>query len=936
MSRPLSSRRWRLVAAAPAVGLIVAGAVTGGGAATSAAAAPMVTDLPDSQQTYINYVAPKFDRTTGHGKNTLGKARAGRKDALTLAKEVDRKYAGGNPKAARQLAKLEQQAIKGKTSPRQLKHARGTQTAELLTILVEFNPTANDDFSNVMVPKTVFGDRTCVAGTTQNGPLHNNIANPADAPFPDNNTFWVPDFSPAHYNQMLYPSQGITDPVRPDLNGGKGIDISGLTMRNHYLEMSKGAYTVSGSATPWVKVAHSEAWYGSDRCTKDEHGDWVAGPPQRQVGHPSNPAGPGQLAIDAVTALMEQNPDFPLADYDVEDQFDRDGDGNVFEKDGYIDHVVLVHAGEDKSGGGGDQGVYAIWAHSSNVVNGAPIGNTGVRLDNYIVQPEDSGVGVFSHEYGHDLGLPDLYDTSGAGDSDIEFWDLMSSGSHSGQVFQTMPTHMGIWDKWILGWAEPEVMAPGAKSRTVLLGQAAKTPVGTKDGVQILLPQKKISLAVPHSGANMWWSNNDQDWADVRLTRDVPVPAGATDARFWMWNDFTIEKDWDFGFVEISTDGGTTWNEQVVRNEAGAVVTTPADYGDPNGRMHDYGGKKFGLTGTTGGWRHDYVDLTPYAGSTIKLRLRYATDEAFVERGWFADDFSVTNGGATVWSDDAEANNGWTNEVTSFTTTTGAGWKLDGGTSFRNQYYMVEWRNLDGFDRGLQYGYDSTYTPDNAGGAWKVSKVSYNAPGMLVWYRDTTYANDNHVTASTFDLPSTGSKGGLLLVDSHFDPLRHTGAAAAKYDEDTDENENFPVRMETADVAFTTWGTSTIKDCFTVASPTDEYCTAYGNQGGVRKFTDAKGWYPGIEFDGKNIYLRDTDASVVVPSRDNQQYTTRVVHPDGSPAEEVYGAKLLNGLIVLGTGNPGDEGKDYGVSVELVKAKDDNRVAQVVVTPATP
>ena len=53
-------------------------------------------------------------------------------------------------------------------------------------------------------------------------------------------------------------------------------------------------------------------------------------------------------------------------------------------------------------------------------------------MSNYIVQPEDSGVGVFAHEYGHDLGLPDLYDTSGDGDSDVDFWDLMASGSHCG------------------------------------------------------------------------------------------------------------------------------------------------------------------------------------------------------------------------------------------------------------------------------------------------------------------------------------------------------------------------------------------------------------------------------------------------------------------------------------------------------------------------
>ena len=141
---------------------------------------------------------------------------------------------------------------------------------------------------------------------------------------------------------------------------------------------------------------------------------------QDQQGHPDNPLGPGQLPIDAVAAVAAQNPDFPWADYDIEDQGDRDGDGDVHEPDGVIDHVVLVHAGADKSGGGGDEGTYAIWAHSSAVAGGATIPGTDLKISNYIVQPEDSGVGVFAHEYGHDLGLPDLYDTSNNGDSAVD------------------------------------------------------------------------------------------------------------------------------------------------------------------------------------------------------------------------------------------------------------------------------------------------------------------------------------------------------------------------------------------------------------------------------------------------------------------------------------------------------------------------------------
>jgi immune inhibitor A len=936
--------RHRGLALLPIAALLAAsGLLTTAPAATPAIArgappsAAVAVASIESEQPWINTVAPKFD---DQRDERVPATRAGaKKSALDEAWDHEKTYTGGNPQAARQLASIEQKAIKAHKNPRQIKQAKSTQTAKLLTILVEFNPNANDDFSGVQVPASVFGDRTCQAGGTQSGPLHNNIPNPADAPAPDNNSFWVDDFSPEHFDQMLYTSEGITERVRPDLtgpDGQAGIDISGFTMRNHYLEMSKGAYTVDGAATPWVEVPHSEAWYGADRCAPDENGDLVAGPPQRMVGHPDNPNGPGQLAVDAANALIEQHPDFPLADYDIEDQFDRDGDGNFFEPDGYVDHVVLVHAGEDRSGGGGAQGVYAIWAHSSTVVDGAPIGDTGVRLANYIVQPEDSGVGVFSHEYGHDLGLPDLYDTSGAGDSDIEFWDLMSSGSHSGPIFQSMPTHMGLWDKWVLGWADPEIIEPGANARTVQIGQTSRTPKGTKDGVRVSLPDKVITLATPHSGTSMWWSNNDQDWADVRLARTVDVPAGAADARFWMWNDFTIEEDWDFGFVEVSTDGGATWSEQKVFDEAGTEVSTPDGYADPNGRMVDFGNKKYGLTGDTGGWRHDYIDLTPFAGQTVQVRLRYATDEAFVERGWFVDDLAVTSDGVDLFTDDAEANNGWATDVSSFTTTTGEGWRLDSGTATAAHYYLAEWRNLDGFDAGLSYGYDSTYTPQAEGESWRVERVKYNAPGLLVWYRDTAYGNDNHVTSDTFDAPSIGSKGGLLLVDSHFDPMRHTGAAADAYEEDDAGLENFPVRMNTSDVAFTLWGTNPARDCFTVDNvPTDVFCTEYGNRGAVSAFTDAKGWYPGVEVIDGGLFFRDIDGSTVIPSRGNAHYSTRIVDSAGNPLTGLYGIDLGGGHVT-GSGNPGDEGKQLGVSFSIVKAAKDNTYATVRVTPATP
>ncbi|KKK03065.1 immune inhibitor A domain-containing protein [Micromonospora sp. HK10] len=921
-----SGSRRRLLVALPAIALAAASlTVTGSAAAQESGFSRTI----GADEYYINYAEPQVQPDTA-GKEVKGKDGI-YTSPVDKARAYDRKFAGGNPVAARELAKLEAKSIKTGKSPRKIKKAKSTQTAKLLTLLVEFNDKANDDFTNVYVPKTVFEDRSCVLGTVQNGPKHNNIPNPASLPHKDNNSMWVPDFSPEHFDKMLYSKKGITERIRTDLKGpdGKpGIDISGRTMHNMYLEMSKGAYTVDGQASPWITVPHSEAWYAASRCFQNEDGTWTAGREQSMNGHPDNPQGAGRLATDAVATLAKMDPNFPWADYDIEDQGDADGDGNYNEPDGVIDHLVLVHAGEDKSGGGGAQGSYSIWAHSSTVTGGYTVPGTNIKVSNYIVQPEDSGVGVFAHEYGHDLGLPDLYDTSGAADSDVDFWDLMASGSHSGEVFQALPTHMGIWDKWVLGWAEPLEINPGDDARAVQLGQTSNTPVGTKDGIKVNLPDKVITLAQPHSGANMWYSGADQGWADVKLSRTVTVP-NAADAKFWMWNNYVIEADWDYGFLEVSTDGGNTWTEQKVYDASGKLVSTNDGYADPNGRMVDFGGKKYGLTGSTNGWRHDYVDLSGFAGQTVQLRLRYATDEAFQERGWFADDFSVTGGGATTWSDDVEGGaNGWSQVLGTFTDTTGAGWHTDSGTQVKSHYYLAEWRNFDGFDNGLKYTYDTTYSRD----AWKVEKVAYNAPGMLVWYRDTTLGDVNHTTAQLTSLPSYGAKGGLLIVDSHNDPLRRQGEAAVK---DPSLQDNLPSRPQSSNAAFGLQKTYPFNECLEAADePYSEYCTAFGTQGPVSAFSDAKGWYPGLEIRGSSLYYRDADASVVVPSRQNAPYTTRITNPDGTPATSLYGTPV--GATVLGTGNPGDAGVAYGVSITIKRAAKDNSYATVYVTSARP
>ncbi len=251
---------------------------------------------------------------------------------------------------------------------------------------------------------------------------------------------------------------------------------------------------------------------------------------------------------------------------------------------------------------------------------------------------------------------------------------------------------------------------------------------------------------------------------------------------------------------------------------------------DPNGNLAGtFGGLENGLTGDSGGYRHDYVDLTPYAGSTIQLRLRYLTDPAFEERGWFADDFSVTADGTRSSADDVEGGlNGWTAEDGSLAGTTGAGWVQTSGAFDYEQYYIAEWRNFDGYDKGLKTPYTTVY---QVGDEWKVKRTPYNAPGLLIWQRDASNSF-NDISNNLFDPPSIGSKGTVLLVDAHYEPARLSGKAAEANPSGLD---NLASRQQANDVAFGKVGRYPFTYCYPDSSndPYGTYCNRFGKRAPV-------------------------------------------------------------------------------------------------------
>jgi immune inhibitor A len=306
---------------------------------------------------------------------------------------------------------------------------------------------------------------------------------------------------------IKYPDEANTFPAS-DFNAlvnGPTFDLGSLSA--YYSEISYGAFTVSGTVVGFYTSAQNRDYYGY-----------------------SNGMGrAATLAREAVLAAQAAGVNF--APYDNN-------------SDGFVDGLFIVHVGPGAEAGSNNY----PWSHSGNLYN--PVSASGKIISAYTMEPEmvwtgvRATIGVYAHEYGHAIGLPDLYDTDYSSDG-IGDWCLMSGGSWNGPGRNGQsPAHMSAWCKMRMGWLPVDQLQYNSLGHPIDQAETNKSCFKLRSTVmpsaQYFLVENRqrtgFDTYLPGCGVAIWHiddtqTNNSNDthrWVDLECADNNP-PSQAGD-----------------------------------------------------------------------------------------------------------------------------------------------------------------------------------------------------------------------------------------------------------------------------------------------------------------------------------------------------------------------------------------------------------------------
>lgn len=215
------------------------------------------------------------------------------------------------------------------------------------------------------------------------------------------------DFPDNQLKAIVIPVQFSDEKATVSLGDVKTKFFGTGGLGDYYDEQSYGQLQILGGVAPqWYTLSKTMGYYGDNYEENIEE------------------------MINAAIEAADEDVDFS--------QYDANGDG-------IVDSLFVVHAGdadeEDGSGNG-----EAVWSHYFTIT---PVEVDGVKIMDYETVSETSPTGIIAHEFGHYLGLPDMYDTvvDDGESKGVGEWSLMGYGG-----FLDKPGSLEPWSKMYLGW----------------------------------------------------------------------------------------------------------------------------------------------------------------------------------------------------------------------------------------------------------------------------------------------------------------------------------------------------------------------------------------------------------------------------------------------------------------------------------------------------
>jgi M6 family metalloprotease-like protein len=291
-----------------------------------------------------------------------------------------------------------------------------------------------------------------------------------------------------------------------------------ITQLDHYYsEVSYGTVSITGKVVGWIRLPYGMADYGAD------NGPFIDD--QEGHGYPDT----WRLLRDAL----------PIAEKEV----------NVAD----YQRVVVLHAGYGEESSGVADDIWSVTFMSWRIET------PGGTVDRFSIVPEFeahglSTTGVYAHEFGHLLGLPDLYSTQA---EEVGPWDLMARGAWNGKPRGSSPAEFTAWDRIFLGWITPEHIVNVTKQvrMNVTLGpielassgvQAIEVETSPQDSNHYYLVEVRerieFDTALPSSGVLITYVDETKS-TPVRVIDAVQTSSTLDDATFQVGQKYTDSKN---------------------------------------------------------------------------------------------------------------------------------------------------------------------------------------------------------------------------------------------------------------------------------------------------------------------------------------------------------------------------------------------------------